>query len=207
MNSRIVLLSMAVIAIGLFAMPNTLSIFSGQHTFVNGTNVECKKCHDDIYQEMIGGDDGGATVHTMGVLTDCMVCHRTGSLGLGPFGFPAARISSNKKLNITNDTKSHSAVTVECVFCHDRITQNSAGNPQEILGSNESHSAFYNATNQTDILKGGNEACVGCHTHIMINVTWQRSAGYNMTADVTGGTWNLSLSGNETLTTTYSAGQ
>ena len=64
MNSqKIVLLAVAIVAIGIFALPSTVSLFSGQHSWydlsesVGGTsganNVPCVKCHADIADEMI----------------------------------------------------------------------------------------------------------------------------------------------------------
>ncbi len=61
----------------------------------------------------------------------------------------------NPGLNVTSTNGTHAAVTVECIFCHDIVVA-------EITGSNEAHNNFYNTANQTSLLKGGNEACVGC---------------------------------------------
>ena len=202
MKSKILLLSFSIVVVGMFAMPGTLSLFAGQHTFVNGSDVDCKKCHIDIYEQIVCDECG--TVHNSAALTGCKVCHRTGSLGL-IFGNPAIGISGNNKLNITNDPNAHAAVTVECIFCHDLIVED-AGSPQEILGSDEAHSTYYNASNQSTLLKGGNEACIGCHTHTMVNVTWVRKTGYDMEIDILTGTWNLSYSLNQSTVNTTSAG-
>ena len=47
---------MAVIAIGLFALPGTVAMFGGQHDWYDlnpdGNDVSCEKCHADIYAEM-----------------------------------------------------------------------------------------------------------------------------------------------------------
>jgi len=207
MNSRLLLLAIAVLVVGMFAMPSTLSLFAGQHIYTNGTEVNCNKCHMDIYEELYQAGVSPAPPHAAsGRLLQCKVCHRTGKLGL-IFGDTVNGISSNKALNITTNPQAHAAVTVECVFCHDLIVNDSSGNPQEILGSQEVHSSFYNASNESTVLKGGNEACVGCHTHVMLNVTWRRPSGYNIDADITGGYWNLSFSGNNTIVETASSGQ
>lgn len=207
MNSKLLLLTISVLAVGMFAMPNTLSFFTGQHTYTNGTAVNCNKCHMDIYDELYASGVSPPPPHTgSSRLLECKVCHRTGKLGL-IFGDTVNGISSNKGLNISTNPQAHSAVTVECIFCHDLLVNDTSESPQEILGSQEAHSGFYNASNQSTILKGGNEACVGCHTHTALNITWRRPSGYNMNADITGGYWNLSFYANETLVNTTSSGE
>ncbi|MCX9013670.1 MAG: hypothetical protein OIN89_02565 [Candidatus Methanoperedens sp.] len=192
---KTVLLSIALLAVGMYFLPATLSIFSGQHTFVNGSDVNCRKCHEDIYQQL--NPSYGDTPHRS--LTTCNVCHRT---GFQPGGFPGATpgFLGYKEVNVSADYNAHSAITLECVFCHDLITN-------EITGSDEAHGSYYNASNQSTILKGGNEACVGCHTHTTVNITWVRNTGYGMDVDILSGTWNMSFSLNETTVNTTSAGQ
>ncbi|MFZ3059587.1 MAG: hypothetical protein WA102_07580 [Candidatus Methanoperedens sp.] len=214
MNSKILVLSIAVIAIGLFAMPSTLSLFSGQHQFYNGSSVNCAKCHQDIVDEI-----GTSSYNVHYTITNqtgrdrCEVCHTTGTVSSIPTGKNMTNISqgynyTTKNENVTANTGAHAAVTKECASCH-------TGVPAEITGVNESHGAFYNSTvqdistNGTNILKGANEACVGCHTHAVVNITWVRSVGYNMTVTETGaGEYNISMiSVNGTTKTTYSTGQ
>jgi hypothetical protein len=206
MNSRILLLAVAVVVIGMFAMPSTLSLFSGQHMFYNGSSVNCKKCHADIYDELYASGITPPSPHASGNLLRCEACHITGDIGL-LWGNDVIGISWNAGVDVRNNSQAHAAVTVECVFCHDLILNDTSGNPQEIQGSQEAHRSYYNASNQSILLKGGNEACIGCHTHTTINVSWRRPAGYNMTASLASGSWNLSYSLNQTFVNTSSAGQ
>ena len=201
-SRKTVLLSIALLAIGMYFIPTTLSLFSGQHTFVNGTEVSCRKCHEDIYIQVLAE---GQTDIPHQSLTSCQTCHRTGNV-FG--GFPGAKpaMLGAQVTNVTANPEAHAAVTVECVFCHTLVVEDS-GSPREILGSDEVHQTFYNASNQSTILKGGNEACIGCHTHTMINVTWVRKTGYNMNVDILSGTWNLSYTLNQSTVNTSSAGQ
>ncbi len=192
---KTVLLTIALLAVGMYFLPATLSIFSGQHTFVNGSEVNCMKCHNDIYNEIYPSGGGTQPPHWSFGQT-CNACHRTGAVP--PFW--DVGISAYTETNVTSNPNAHAAVTVECVFCHDLIVD-------EITGSQEAHGSYYNASNQTSLLKGGNEACVGCHTHTMINVTWRRPGGYGINANLTGGSWNLSFSLNQTLVNTTSAGE
>lgn len=199
MNSRILLLAISVFAVGIFAMPGTLSLFSGQHTFTNnGSDPDfCKKCHMDVYDEM-NWYSGAAPAGSHGALTTCKVCHRTGNLSeygfLEDFG-----ISGFPETNVSN-MSAHAAVTVECVFCHDMVVN-------QITGTGEAHNKFYNDSNQTSLLKGANEACVGCHTHTRVTVNYVRKGGYNVTADITGGSWNLSVTMNQTNVNATVTGQ
>ena len=198
MNSKVLLLSVAVIAVGLFAMPSTLSLFSGQHTFYNGSEVSCAKCHADIYNELTVG--AGNQVHTSGSLKACEGCHRTNSSSLTADLIPynatlnlSAGGGNWSGTNVTTNANAHAAVTMECIGCH-------SGVPDELLGSEAAHGDFYNASNystgvnQTQInLKGANTACIGCHTHAIVNITWTRATGYNMTANSSGGSWNMTF--------------
>lgn len=172
MNTKILLLSISVLVIGIFAMPGTLSMFAGQHAYINGSSVDCKKCHMDVYDEMTSYKGDPPAPHSSGLLLQCKVCHRTGDLGL-IWGAPQIGISGNAETNLSA-AGAHSAVTVECVFCHDMIVN-------EINGTREAHSIYYNEANRTSLLKGGNEACIGCHTHTIIDINWKRPGGYNVT--------------------------
>lgn len=202
-SRKSILLAVAVLAIGLYIMPSTLSLFSGQHTFVNGSEVSCRKCHEDIYSELnSGASQSPQAPHSS--IANCRVCHTTGELDNVIGG--SADWLTPIKVNISTDPQAHSAITVECVFCHDLIVA-------EITGVNESHRPFYNSSkaddpnNGTKLLKGGNEACIGCHTHIWVNITWNRPVGYNINAtEVSSGVYQLNFTVNSTINRTYSAG-
>lgn len=206
-SKKTVFLLIALLTIGMYFLPTTLSLFSGQHTFINGTEVSCRKCHEDIYSQIADAPTGSP--HLSGFADNCNGCHRTGGILILFQDDLTAGISQGEHaLNITADPNVHAAVTVECVFCHDLIISNSTtSDPQEIRGSDEAHSSFYDASNQSTILKGGNEACIGCHTHTMVNITWIRKTGYNMNVDILSGTWNVSSSLNQSTVNTSSAGQ
>ncbi len=206
-----------VLAVGLFAMPSTLTLFAGQHTFNDGANVSCAKCHQDIINEA-SSQTGNFVHYTIMNSTSnsgraqCRVCHTTGNLLNVPIGKNTSTggfnysSPSNKSKDIALDPNAHASVSVECVSCHSQV-------PSEILGANESHGPFYNAsaaqsgTNGTNMFRGANEACIGCHTHIWVNITWNRAVGYNMVVNETGtGQYVLNFTTNATTNTTYSAG-
>lgn len=216
MNSKILVLSIGVIAVGLFALPSTMSLFSGQHTFYAGANVTCAKCHQDIADELTSTQN---QVHR--TKSDCSGCHKT-------------RTGTGSGANVTNNSwrlsgggtvvfKAHAAVTVECLACHGKDLNNKTwGVAQQIQSASEAHRTFYwqsvsdkevgdinmtsigiaqgqgayvwnTGANQTVIkLKGSNTACVGCHTHAYVNITWRRSDGYSVIANTTSGAFVLS---------------
>lgn len=201
MNSKVLLLSVAVIAIGLFAMPSTLSLFAGQHTFYNGSQVDCQKCHADIYTELSGSN--GA--HTSTEFQACEGCHRTNTTaltGLIPHN-GTSNASTWTGTNVSGNGQAHAAVTMECINCH-------SGVDEELNGTEAAHTAFYGdaITSTTVNMTGGNVACIGCHTHAVINVTWTRAIGYNLTSNASGAGWSLTFAMNESDNqTTYSAGE
>jgi len=119
-SQKIVLMAIAVVAIGIFALPSTVSLFSGQHSRydlnasmggASGRNiVPCEKCHADIADEMSSGANG---VHSD--LT-CAMCHRA------PFtGYTDARGHYYIGSGIyapTPGKEAHAASVVECMDCH-----------------------------------------------------------------------------------------
>ncbi|MCX9014653.1 MAG: multiheme c-type cytochrome [Candidatus Methanoperedens sp.] len=244
MNSKILLLSVAVIAVGLFAMPSTLSLFSGQHTFYDGVNVSCAKCHQDIEDEI---KSTANEVHTS--MDTCEGCHRTETSWYSNTSTGADIKNSTWRLsNVSNvSIKAHAAVTVECLACHGKYNSSKKwGVAEQIQSASEAHRDFYwgsvsdkeigdinyssiaaaqgaagasvspswydtaGPANQTVIkLKGTNTACVGCHTHAAVNITWTRSTGFGMVvlANTTSGKLEIdSWSINESTNTTYTNG-
>ncbi len=80
MKSKILMVFIAVIGIGLYALPQTVALFSGQHTFVNidptGNQIECAKCHGDVQAEL--GSSASTMTGTPGAHAafKCEFCHR-----------------------------------------------------------------------------------------------------------------------------------
>ncbi len=82
MNAKTTLVLIALIGVGLVALPQTMALFAGQHTFVNidatGNQIECLKCHGDIQAEMttaLGTNPMTGTVAPHANFT-CEYCHR-----------------------------------------------------------------------------------------------------------------------------------
>jgi len=214
-GNRIALLAVAVVAIGIFALPSTVSLFSGQHSWydlsesvggVSGVNnVPCEKCHADIADEMISGDNG---VHED--LT-CAMCHRT------PFtNYTYARghySSVSGEYPPTPGEEAHAASAVECMDCHgskdgDHTSDREYGGrcyttchksgtgayvpgtdykPDFIAGgfgltpfnsdsgTEAAHKQFVYDSMNETLMEGANEACIACHTRVGVNITWTKN--------------------------------
>lgn len=57
MNSKTAIVLIALIGVGLYALPSTSALlFAGQHSFVNidatGNQIDCVKCHGDVASEL-----------------------------------------------------------------------------------------------------------------------------------------------------------
>ena len=128
-SDNMVLLAVAVVAVGIFALPSTISLFAGQHTWYNLTgnqSVPCEKCHADVANEM-GALIGPHTGETGFQRMKCGFCHRT---------FPIEDTEGDdinqtyKKYeytygsvgdavtDVTPGKESHAASTVPCMYCH-----------------------------------------------------------------------------------------
>jgi hypothetical protein len=76
MNKKMILV-IALIGIGLYALPQTMALFAGQHSFVNidatGNQIDCVKCHGDVKAELSVGLTGTQAPHAN---FECEFCHR-----------------------------------------------------------------------------------------------------------------------------------
>nr|QNO47292.1 hypothetical protein POPKKDDM_00011 [Methanosarcinales archaeon ANME-2c ERB4] len=221
MKNKILLLSVAVVAIGLFALPSALSMFAGQHSWYDPTDsggIPCAKCHflekeelaasggphSVAYTSLVNksmdygsgpGAGGGNTFWggTDSVDSRCYGCHQR-----------AGSASSHEFLNGSWDDHrddQHAAIAVWCIDCHPWVVD-------ELSDGKAAHRWFYDGLNATTepgtddlALQQPNRACLGCHTHVGVNITWQRNAyvSYDVTCDALSGTvggygvtWNTS---------------
>jgi hypothetical protein len=197
--NKLVLLIIAVVAIGIFALPSTVSLFSGQHTWYalgdTGNQLPCEKCHSDIDDEMVSGDNG---VHTTLAGPGCD-CHRVNTtltrLGTG--------VASGDTTGSTPGTTSHAAETIACMVCHESGTsfpfaggfnqsaiEASAGTSTLYYynasdgtgGEHAAHNAFIGQAINNTLMEDSNEACIACHTRIGVNITWTKNEYLEFTA-------------------------
>ncbi|MBC8521530.1 MAG: hypothetical protein ISS94_01510 [Candidatus Syntrophoarchaeum sp.] len=203
MNGKgITLLAIAAVAIGTFALPGTVSLFGGQHTWydlsesIEGAsgrnNVPCEKCHADVAEEMTSGANG---VHRD--LT-CAMCHRA------PFtGYTYARghyYIGSTEYAPTPGEEAHAASTVACMDCHGGTGDGGTNHwsdreyagkcskchgPYDLTaggfgltprsydsGTKAAHKTFVLNAINNTDMEGANEACIACHTHIAVKINW-----------------------------------
>jgi hypothetical protein len=208
-SKKVALLVIAVLAIGIFALPSTVSLFSGQHTWYalndTGNQLPCEKCHADINDEMISADNG---VHTSLAGPGCD-CHRVDTtvtrLGTG--------VASGDGTGSTPGTTSHAAETIACMVCHERGTSypHAGGFNQTAVyeGTGATIQYIYNLSNGTGgeaaahnqfireaikdpLMTDSNEACIACHTRVGVNITWTKNEYMLFTASEDAeGIWNV----------------
>ncbi len=162
MGNKIILIGIAIAAIGLVALPQTLALFAGQHNFydtigLGAAAIPCEKCHADISSELNQPGSVNAVHKALG----CAGCHVTVApqkegLKQGPGG------------------QFHAAASPACLDCHGGTGPGLSA--MEILtGSEEVHKPFANQSNNSLLLKGANEACISCHTHVAVDINWTKA--------------------------------
>ncbi len=203
MNSKILLLSIAVVTVGLFAMPSTLSLFAGQHTF-KGT-PQCNDCHSDVKTEL-----SLATAHTSiyAGTNNCEGCHQSGGVNAStiPMGNFTGNFTGTQDVgwnastgnftypNASNVTyAAHAAITLECVFCHMGVNTSFTDDAHKPLADQV----------PTGLMKGKNAVCIMCHSKALKTITFVRYNGTNIGFNFTNRnvTWSNGTINTTTITT------
>ncbi len=222
-GKNMILLSVAVIAIGLFVLPQTMAMFVGQHTWFSVRTSEsqyelCEKCHvNEVAEWKANTANGGAHSQYVRDLTDNCFCHQINETALKLFGLNESMAPGAYDLNfehwnesgdITNvgnwkwrsNATPHAAVIIDCVDCH--YTE-----MEQINNPDSAHYAFWNQTsglNGTSANTDNNTVCMACHTHTHLNITWTRIEGLVITANHTDASktgadaWNVSVEVDDT---------
>ena len=217
MNSKVLMLSVAVIAVGLFALPSTLSMFAGQHSWYDpkeSGGIPCAKCHFLEKDELAGsggphdvgynllvnttmdygngsGFGGGDTFWggTASIDSRCYGCHqRAGSASDHAFLNGTWDVQRNEK---------HAAIAVWCIDCHPWVEN-------ELTHTKAAHKPFYeDLVGETDTmhLQKENRACLGCHTHVGVNITWTRNEFVSYDVNCTSGGYEVSWNSTDELGT------
>ena len=219
MNSKVLMLLVAVIAVGLFALPSTLSMFAGQHSWYDPKDsggIPCTKCHFIEKQELSGSNGPHSTGYTKLVNTSMNYSTTTDPNGTaGGINFWGGANSDDDRCYGchqragSNDSShsllagswdlhrndQHAAIAVWCIDCHPWVET-------ELTHDKAAHRWFYEDLNSSSApsdniaLQKPNRACLGCHTHVGVNLTWERNefVSYDVNCDKTGYnvTWNTS---------------
>ena len=196
-----ILLGIAIMAIGIGVLPQTIAMFAGQHNWYDTTQpnqIPCEKCHGDISAEL----SQPGTTNTMHRIMGCDQCHVTAApnsegLTRGPSGqFHAAATAACidcHNATLLYGTFEHGPATgaLGCLTCH-KNPQSFPGNFSAVsilTGPEEVHKDFANQAINSKLLKGANEACISCHTHVRVNITWSRATymEFSATENIIGG--------------------
>ena len=159
-----------LLALVFLVMPSATARFTWQHTFYKGSEVDCTSCHKDVGNELNSGHVHNKS--TLGVTSDleaCKVCH-------------IPNIKNDQYNNTYGGATAayHAAALIECTYCHGMANGSKvrsgtnipiANITAEFENSNiEAHLPLYkramnsSGNDNTDLLKGANEACIACHT-------------------------------------------
>lgn len=151
----------AVVALGIFALPAAFSVNTGQHTFrqVNAADPSafCNQCHktgDSVAAELNLSDNGlyngGIKIHS---LQNCGSCHAL-TAGYGA-GTPTGKTQ-------------HAAVIPSCLKCHAGATPVLGGFnvANELNNTNEAHKPLWAASLALASTNTDDLACLGCHTNV-----------------------------------------
>jgi hypothetical protein len=198
-TKKLALMAVAIVTIGIFALPSTLSLFAGQHVWYDigdsGNQIPCKKCHADVYEEYTftgvhGTLSDGSASNSIGANPDkaCGACHRLANI-TNPNA--AMTFGSGDGTGSVPGVEAHAAAVISCMACHQ--LNNTGGYPAAggfnvssftgistpfqydnttNPGTNAAHNAFIAEAIEDDTLQDSNEACLACHTMIGVKINW-----------------------------------
>ncbi len=209
-GKQVILLSFAVVAIGLFVLPDTMSMFVGSHRWYSVRTASeqykmCERCHIAEVGEWNANTGAHSAYSQLYAPNTGCFCHQINDTRLSlwintsnvsVYGYEFFNESGS--VNGSNSTSfqagwrskatPHAATTIYCVDCHINSTA-------QLNNPNEAHSAFFNATKLSGF-NNSNTACMACHTMVGLNITMNRlyggliinathGADYNWTVNVT----------------------
>ncbi|MHC1565407.1 MAG: hypothetical protein ACXQS6_03705 [Candidatus Syntropharchaeales archaeon] len=185
----LIIFLIAVTSIILYTSTDTVSLFSGQHTFTaisdSGNQIDCTACHSRINSEI-----SNSSIHDD---LSCEACHRYNGTGI--------TFASGDTAGSTPGNESHAAYTPRCLDCHGGSgtwIENTTGSlvfapPAKAFnesgyGSDYSaHKRFVLDANTSDASPGENEACLACHTNYTISLSYS----YFWNIDYTLSSWSF----------------
>jgi len=199
-GGKVALLVVTMLALGVLVLPNTVSLFAGQHYWYNlsgtGNDVPCQKCHADVFEELgnsafhIHWAESGWDVNNPDVADqyDCEACHRSNK------SITYASVNGSFT-TYTPGKQAHAASVVACMLCHQDNASYATSAPGYFAGGFnvtmfdpnynafnytnathkgqfEAHNAFIYRAIQNTTLQDSNEACIACHTWVPVKINW-----------------------------------
>ena len=187
----VLILFIGVASLTLFASTEVISLFVGQHSFINisdeGNQISCVGCHHHIEDEL-----NHSMIHAD---LSCEACHRFN-------GTTDITFASGDRSGSIPGEEAHAAYTPRCLDCHGgngvwivNKTGSSVHAPpakafgEEHYGSNYSaHKTLVLKANVSNTGIGENEACLVCHTNYSCRISY--SYFYNIDYNISN--WNIS---------------
>ena len=204
-SKKIILLGIIIFLLGIIVLPETFALFQNQHSFYNMTEdqgVPCVKCHSDVATQLMNSPDSPHSEFK------CGDCHKINMIELGTHAATVPLCIDCHNGNMTPNSKidpHKMGNSTNCVKCHDGPMMATGLNVSgEIYNANEPHRTFIVGSNNDTLLKGSNEACIGCHTKTTVNITWHKPTTMSFTVNYTN-TWTVgsfSESGESVVNTT-----
>ncbi len=204
--SKLLLLAVIMTATGLVILPNTVSLFAGQHYWYNisgpGNQIPCEKCHADVFEEL---SQCNFHIHwgdpTKADRQDCAACHRSN------LSIQYALVSGSYK-NYQPGKQAHAASVVACMLCHQinasqasrvpgpyaggfNVTVFGVSSPYNYSNSTytgicEAHNAFVSyaisKANNSSLMMDSTEACLACHADVDVRMAFNISTGIDVYA-------------------------
>lgn len=193
MNSKIMLVSIAVLAVGLFAMPSTVSLISGQHQFIaydkTSDLTACATCHPEVTVTGVHGN--GTTYVNLSNGTGYTNYSRDWNVSrwLGVAGYTEYKATNDKGAtcrgchvpgqvntslriplnsngsNLANisNATAHIAVRARCTNCHDLTADSFNSTGVEAHRPLNEGTVAASGSNIT-FISGNDRACIVCHT-------------------------------------------
>ncbi|HID20577.1 MAG TPA: hypothetical protein EYP28_06555 [Methanophagales archaeon] len=188
-EKKIFMMLIAVVAIGIFALPSTMCVFGGQHAWYDlgdtENTVPCAKCHADISEELYMSEVH-STFDSDNPNEVCHTCHRANKDRTYAKGGGPGKVTPGKQV--------HSASTIACMACHESGAKvhgdnqgpfaggfaQPRGSPYKYTSSasngyHEAHNAYIQGALNNDMMEDSNEACIACHASVAMDIDWSRA--------------------------------
>lgn len=217
-KNNILLLGVAIVAIGLFVIPSTMSMFVGQHSWYSVKTPAqqydlCERCHQAEVGEWVSNTGAHSIYRNQYPNSGCF-CHQINETQIEGFGFTGIEsynftiFNESGSLNSSNTSwgdawrtqaTPHAAITIACVDCHVNATA-------QLANEKSAHKQFQDqAINSTGAT--ANTACMACHTMVGLDITMERNYGgliiyANHSVDAGIYNWTVDVSINSTRTNT-----
>ena len=215
-KNNILLLGVAIVAIGLFVIPSTMSMFVGQHSWYSVKTPAqqydlCERCHQAEVGEWVSNTGAHSVYRTQYPNSGCF-CHQINETQVEGFGLTGIEsynftiFNESGSLNSSNtswanawrsqDTP-HAAITIACVDCHVNATL-------QLANDKSAHKEFQSQLNDSTTANE-NTACMACHTMVGLDITMERNQGgiviyANHTINATDGTYEWNVTANTNIT-------